>query len=210
VARARFTGILVAVTGAAVVYWLTKFNLSHYYGEHYLIVNLIGLFWVPMMFIFLVAREDPDRFGFSMPDTGRSWWLTLLLFAGVLLFLVPASRLHSFQSYYPLDPQAAHSWEAFLYFEISYGLYLFCWEFFFRGFLLFGLQRAIGWWAILAQAAAFGLMHYTKPTPEFIVSFPSGIILALLALRARSFFPCFVLHWASALTFDILVIAARH
>jgi membrane protease YdiL (CAAX protease family) len=53
-------------------------------------------------------------------------------------------------------------------------------------------------------------MHYGKPHIEMIVSFPAGLILGLLALRAKSFLPCFVLHFAAALTFDILVIGSRH
>jgi len=35
------------------------------------------------------------------------------------------------------------------------------------------------------------------------------VILGIMALNAKSFIPCFVLHWAASLTFDILVIAGR-
>jgi membrane protease YdiL (CAAX protease family) len=212
VGKGRLSGILIALVGAGVVAWLWRFNKVTPYGEHYLVVNILALLWVPMMFIFLIAKDDPGRYGFtfSSADWKRSWLPTLLLFAGVMVFLLPASRMQSFQQYYPIDPMATTSLNAFIFFELSYGLYLFCWEFFFRGFLLFGLQKSIGWAAVLPQAIAFGLLHYGKPTPEFIVSFPAGIILGLLALRGRSFFPCFLLHWASALTFDLLVIWARH
>ncbi|MDO8682526.1 MAG: CPBP family intramembrane metalloprotease [Armatimonadota bacterium] len=207
-AKNKTIAVLTVLVGAAIVVALMRFNMSNYFGEHYILVNTIGLLWVPMIFIFLIARDDPSRFGFSM-SSGKAWFPTLLLFAGVMVFLVPASRMDVFQMRYPLDPMAMRSPQDFLFAEVKWGLYFFCWEFFFRGFLLFGLHRAIGWPAVIVQALAFGVMHYGKPTPEFIVSFPAGIILGLLALRSRSFFPCFLLHWASAVTFDVLVIWAR-
>jgi hypothetical protein len=45
--------------------------------------------------------------------------------------------------------------------------------------------------------------------PEFYGSFVAGIALGWLAVRGRSFLPCFALHWAIAFTFDVLVIQAR-
>ena len=96
-----------------------------------------------------------------------------------------------------------------LYAEASYGLYLFCWEFFFRGYLLFGLLRSIGWAAVIVQAIAFGLLHLGKPTSEVAASFGAGIVLGILALNAKSFAPCFLLHWASSVAFDLLVVAGR-
>jgi membrane protease YdiL (CAAX protease family) len=89
-----------------------------------------------------------------------------------------------------------------------YGLYLFCWEFFFRGFLLFGLSRSLGpWVAVFAQMIAFGVMHHGKP--EFLGSFVSGAALGILALRSKSFMPCFVLHWTISILFDVLAIMAK-
>jgi membrane protease YdiL (CAAX protease family) len=96
-----------------------------------------------------------------------------------------------------------------LYAELSYGMYMFCWEYFFRGYLLLGLFRSIKWWAIIPQAVAFGLLHYGKPTTEIIASFGAGIILGVMAVYAKSFVPGFVLHWTAALTFDFLVVAGR-
>ncbi|MBM3494419.1 MAG: CPBP family intramembrane metalloprotease, partial [Armatimonadetes bacterium] len=46
------------------------------------------------------------------------------------------------------------------------------------------------------------------PTPEIVGSFAAGLILGVLALRGRSFMPCFALHWACAATFDLMVIRA--
>ena len=208
--KSRNIGILSALVGLAVLVVLFRFNRNTYYGEHYLIANYIGLLWVPMLFIFFVARDEPARFGFCLGDSWRAWWPTLLLYAGVLVLLVPASRMPTFQHFYPVEGrQVASTLPGFVFYEARWGLYFFCWEFFFRGFLLFGLHRFIGWWAVLLQALAFGIMHFSKVRMEFMVAFPAGIILGMLALKSKSFLPSFVLHFAAALTFDILVIWAR-
>ena len=55
----------------------------------------------------------------------------------------------------------------------------------------------------------FGIMHIGKPMPEVYGSFIAGLALGWLAVRARSFYPCFLLHWAISITFDLLTIYAR-
>lgn len=204
----RWISILVALVGAAILYWLFSFNKQPNTYEHYLITNLVALFFLPMALILIVIRQEPSSFGFTLGDVGRGYKLAGLLFLAVLPVLVFAATMKEFQAYYPIQKQAAHNLSYFIYFELSYGLYLFCWEFFFRGFLLFGLARLIGSWSIFVQAAAFGIMHIGKPPAEVAASFVAGMILGIMALRVKSFVPCFVLHWASAVSFDILIIMA--
>ena len=98
----------------------------------------------------------------------------------------------------------------FLYWELSYGFYFFLWEWFFRGFLLFGLRRGFGRHAIWLQAIPFGLLHWGKPPLEMASAFPGGLLLGLLAWRAESFLPCFALHWAIAATMDVLAKLFAH
>ncbi len=231
--KGRFSSLLVAITGAAIVWGLFWFqyrsgNTSYNY---YLVINMIALLWVPMLSILLLLGADPGSFGFSPGLTGRTWAWIGGLFAGLLLLMLIVAPWPEFQRYYPIfrrwdefaglpafavkpngslatNPFVAAPW-TMLYAEASYGMYLFCWEFFFRGYLLFGLQKSLGSIAaVVIQAAAFGLLHYGKP--EMIPSFGAGIILGVVALRAKSFFPGFVLHWAASAIFDFLVVASRH
>jgi uncharacterized protein len=207
--KSRWILLLTVLVGAGILAILFKFSQKPHLYEEYLVTNVTALLLLPMLLIFIVFRHEPSNFGFALGDVKSGYRLAAILFIGVLLFLVPASRMHEFQHYYPLQKQAEANLAYFGYFELTYGLYLFCWEFFFRGFLLFGLSRYIGLWSVFVQAAAFGIMHYGKPAPEVAVSFAAGIILGILALRARSFVPGFVLHWASAITFDVLIILAK-
>lgn len=189
-----------------VLYW---FNARSPVDEKYLVTNIGALFWLPMLVILIVLREEPSSFGLTPGDQKRGLLYAFSLLLVVSPFLLAASKLPAFQEYYPLAREAESSLLALANFELSYGVYLFCWEFFFRGFLLFGLSRGIGNWAVFGQAVPFGIMHFGKPMPEVAASFVAGLALGIVALRCRSIVPCFLAHWASAILLDILVIAAK-
>lgn len=225
-AKNRFVTLVVAVVGAAVVAALFVFNQRAIYYNQYIVGNMIGLLFVPTLSILFVLREEPAQFGWTMGSSKKVWLIVLVVFAALVAVMIPASKLRVFQDYYPLFRRypefrdilfarypGASPWQVspltMVYAEGSYGMYLFCWEFFFRGYLLQGLYRSIGWFAVLVQAVAFGLLHWGKPGLEIAASFGAGVILGIIALNAKSFVPCFVLHWAAALSFDCLIIANR-
>lgn len=223
----RSVTAVVALTGAAIIAGLFKFNYGPYSDGYnmYLIVNLMALMWVPMLVIMMILREDPSAFGFTASAAKRTWSFVGVLFIGLLIAMAFFAHKPAFQDYYPIfrrfwefraifDPASYPRLNPFvaapgmmLYAELSYGMYLFCWEFFFRGYLLFGLQRWMGWFAVIVQAVAFGLLHWGKP--EMLFSFGGGLILGIIALNAKSFLPAFVLHWAAAISFDIMVVFTR-
>lgn len=223
----RIAAIVVAIVGAVVVAGLHWFNRSEYGYSYnwYINGNLVGLFFIPMLTIFLVFREQPEKFGCAVCTSGRVWALVAAAFVVLLAMLIPASRMQGFQHAYPWfrhfsefyrvftnypqqNPYITDTWLMF-YAELSYGMYLFCWEFFFRGYLLFGLMRSINWWAVLVQAVAFGFLHLGKPTIEVFASFGAGVVLGIIALNAKSFVPGFVLHWAASVIFNLMVVHAR-
>lgn len=85
-------------------------------------------------------------------------------------------------------------------------LYMFCWEFFFRGYLLFGLGQGVGCFlAILLQAGMFGLTHSGKPPVEMVSSFVGGLILGGVCWRHKSFLPAFYAHALIHLTWIVLL-----
>ncbi len=211
----------VALVGSAVAAFLLYYNLSGrpvwaapsslFHGaswEEYLLVNTTALLFVPWLSVAALGL-DLSEFGARNPRQGASR-IAALFFAGMAPLLLWASTRSEFQSYYPLVPQAAYDFRWLVYHEITYGFYLFCWEWFFRGYLTFGLARRFGGVsAVAAQAAVFGLLHIGKPAPEVVGSFVAGVALGWLALRGRSFLPCFWVHWAVSVAFDCLVIWQR-
>ncbi len=86
-------------------------------------------------------------------------------------------------------------------------VYLFCWEWFFRGFLLFGMAQSFGPLpAIVLQAIVFGLAHYGKPPAEMYSAFAGGLILGGVAWHEQSFAPAFYTHALVHVVWVILVL----
>ena len=146
----------------------------------------------------------------------------------MLLPLVYFSRKAVVQDYYlfgllrqpmdlvgPVFDGSRVNLRALLDYELGMGFYMFCWEFFFRGFLLFGLMKtrlgAAG--AVLVQAIPFALLHWSwhahasKPSLEVLGSFVAAILLGILAVRTRSFLYGYLAHWAVSLTLDLILLA---
>lgn len=140
---------------------------------------------------------DLGRWGAGAGDW--KWWgprtagLVILTIGLVVLWVAldPAMRAHH-PFYEPARTDVRELWGLVL----CMGLYMVAWEFFFRGFLLFGVARTAGpVHAVLFQALPFYLMHRVSPESEFVMSFVGGALLAVFCWRARSFWPAFVLHW---------------
>ncbi len=237
--RVRAAGVFLL--GLIVIGFLTRYNATGYSiwwnattriarsWDEYLLVNMTGILFLPCLLALGVYREPLSEYGFAPPTPngvaagvparlGRQTWSRLsasqyaaLFYLVMLPVLLYAARQPDFYNNYPLFPVAAFAWKTLIAYEVTYGFYFFCWEFFYRGFLTFGLGRGIGFpAAILLQAVGFGIMHWGKPTPEFYSSFAGGLILGWLAVRGRSFLPCFWLHWAVSVTLDLLAIHVRH
>jgi hypothetical protein len=123
----------------------------------------------------------------------------------ILLFLVPlvalASTRHDFLHTYPkvkninfISGYTSPAWPWKLLYELSYGLDFVSIELFFRGFLIIGLARYGGQYAILPMAAFYCTIHFGKPLGECISSFFGGLALGVIACRTRSILGGLLIH----------------
>ena len=86
-------------------------------------------------------------------------------------------------------------------------VYMACWEWFFRGFLLFGMAQGFGPIAAIGlQAIIFGLAHMGKPPLEMWSSFGGGLILGILCWREKSFVPAFFIHGLIHVVWAVMVL----
>lgn len=152
------------------------------------------------------GRVDPDRWGLGLGDW--RWWgpRTAALVGGIVpLVLVGAWLSPELVAFYPDEKVARASLLGLARVQLGVGLYMLAWEFFYRGFLLFGVGRREGpLAAAIVQAFPFFLMHRSKPELEMASSFVGGVALGLFCWRARSFWPAFLLHWALNATMDLV------
>lgn len=174
--------------------------------EGYVVTNTAFLLWIPLLIVSFFGHGELSQYGLARGDGKNGAMMAFAMIAAMAPLVWFASARPEFQNYYPLDRRILTSASYAIYFELLYGYYLFCWEFFFRGFLTFGLYRWIGSWGIVVQACAFGLMHVGKPVPEMLGSFIAGLILGWVAIRVKSFLPCFWAHWAISMMMDLMMI----
>lgn len=146
---------------------------------------------------------DRARWGLSVGDLG--WWgpRVAAICLGIVPFVLLAALLFpSLLEYYP-SKVARGSAEAFIGTQLGRGVYFVGWEFFYRGFLLFGLGRTVGpGAAALIQAYPFFILHRAKPVVEMMSSYTGGLALSWFCWKAGSFWPAFLLHWMLNLTME--------
>ena len=171
----------------------------------------LSLVWVVVPFLW--AR----RHGFRARDLGWRWrglrsrlWLYGLLFLPVLIAVGWAATRPAFLETYPLlrPEQLTHwSWSVLGIYWLLYLLQFVCLEAFFRGFLLFTLERHIGASAIGVMVVPYCMIHFHKPLPEVFGAIIAGLVLGWLALATRSLLGGVLLHISVALAMDIAALA---
>lgn len=84
---------------------------------------------------------------------------------------------------------------------LGWSLYLFGYEFLFRGTLLFPLVDTLGVWpAIAVNIALYSATHIPKGLDETIGAIPLGLVLCLLTLASGTIWIAFLVHIVMALT----------
>jgi membrane protease YdiL (CAAX protease family) len=166
---------------------------------------LLGI--VPLLIIRFVFREPLSVYGVKAGDGAFGWRAVLVLAPIFLLSTFPSSRMPDFLAEYPLNAHAGSSPGMFAAHVGAYAFYYLGWEFFFRGFLQFGLRSTLGDWnAILVMVLASCLVHIGKPVGETLTSILGGLIWGILAFRTRSLLYGFITHWILGVSLDFFIV----
>jgi uncharacterized protein len=154
---------------------------------------------IPLAMIAVGFRKPVREYGFTFGD----WKAGLIITAVAVLLMAPVIWLVARS-----DPSMCsyYSSQANRLLPLMTFLDLIGWEFFFRGFLLFGYERKFGVHALWLQAVPFALAHISKPAVETLSTIFGGFAFGWVAWRTRSFIYPFLIHWFIA-TFTILVAA---
>ena len=116
------------------------------------------------------------------------------------------STTRPFQRIYPFYKLAHRSSRDLLLWELLYAAQFLSLEFFFRGFLLQGLRKALGANAIFVMIVPDCMIHSGTPRPETFGAIIAGLILGTLAMRTRSIWGGVLIHVGVATTMDILAL----
>lgn len=169
-------------------------------------INVVALLVVPALLVRVVLREPLPAFGLCL-GAPRIWLRDVGL---LLLVLAPLAwaltTLPAVRAAYPVHREVLVEPWRWLPVTLGWGAYCLATEFFFRGFLLFGLAR-LGPRAILVQLVPFVMAHFPKSELEALLAIPAGIVFGVVAWRGRSCLGPWLAHWLVATLVNVL--AAR-
>jgi membrane protease YdiL (CAAX protease family) len=160
---------------------------------------------IPLGIIIFVLREDPRDFGLRLGNWRKGALFSLLGIAVMSVVILGLARVTEFQQYYGLAALGESGSRHLAELALRMGVYMFSWEFMFRGFLLFGLSERLGPLAIWIQAVPFAIMHLGKPELETLSTIFGGAAFGYVDLESRSVLPSVLIHWAIYL---MMVLAA--
>lgn len=164
---------------------------------------------VPMALLAGIARTGPRATGVRVRGTGRDARLYLVLFLVFAPVVWLVSRRPDFAMTYPFYPPRASGkvgadWVAF---EAVYFLQFFAVEYFFRGFMVLGLKPSLGRASVLVMLAPYCMIHFHKPALEALGAVGAGLVLGSLSWRTGTVVWGWFLHYAVALSMDLLSLA---
>jgi len=166
---------------------------------------LLGL--LPALMIKFIFHESLSFYGVRFGDWQFGVKAFLILAPLMIALTYLSSRMESFAAEYPLYKGAGASLYNFMTYSLFYLVYYLGWEFFFRGYMQFGLRRRLGDWnAILIQTLASCLLHIGKPDAEIFSSILGGIVWGMVVFRTRSLLPVLLLHWLLGISLDAFII----
>ena len=202
-----FSGIVIVIILLLLINISTMRHLSSIVKRSQVVYPLSVLLTLITVLILVLGKVNIRSYGIALGKV--KFWLPILLlfFVCMVPLIFWASRLPAFQETYPMIPLAKKGIQGFIVAELSFGIFFIFWEFFFRGYMLFSLEKRTGFFiANGIQAVAFAFMHLGKPELEVYSALVGGLIVGWLAWRSKSFLPAFFIHWAIQSTMDLFAI----
>ncbi|MBN1121034.1 MAG: CPBP family intramembrane metalloprotease [Anaerolineae bacterium] len=164
------------------------------------------MFWVPYFVIRVVFKKRLRDFGLRLGDVRSGVRIVLILAPFMIWMSYVGSGGVDMQAEYPLAKSTMEYLPMFILAEASYLLYYVGWEFFFRGFMLFGLEEKFGAAiAILIQTIPSVIIHIGKPGNETFAAIGAGLIGGYVAMRTRSIYYPLLLHILVGICTDVFV-----
>lgn len=182
-------------------------NYSDPYLLEYLywfIGDFFTFFILGIVIIKFGLKEKLSDYGLKFGDIKTGLTISIIFLAVMIILIWFVSATPAFAEKYPHLSSAKSNWNTLLIYEAGMLLYMFAWEFIWRGFMLFGLEKKFGGYAVLMQMIPFVILHNGKPFLETFGAIFGGIALGILALRTRSIYYCVLTHIGVMFSIDII------
>lgn len=157
----------------------------------YEVYCFVVLFIIPSIYIKLTGGKLRD-YGLCLGKPKFVIQGFILLFIGLTIVGCYASSLQTMQDFYGVHRYSSFRQVAFTFFSVL--VFMWGWEFMFRGFLMQGLRKHVGKLAIFVQAIPFMILHLDKPPLELYGSLIFGLGFGYYAYVCESFIYGAILH----------------
>jgi hypothetical protein len=171
---------------------------------YWFIGDFLTFFIVGALIIKFVLKENLKDYGLQLGDYKTGVKISFLFFGVMIVLIWFVSATPAFADKYPHLTEAKSNWNVLLIYEAGMLIYMIAWEFIWRGFMLFGLEKKFGYYSVLFQMIPFVILHNGKPFLETFGSIFGGIALGILALRTRSFYYCVIIHIGVMFSIDLI------
>ena len=173
-----------------------------------LVLGFAAVVFVPCLLARSWMSMGLSELGLGVPAKHRASilvWSVIYLVVGLPVFFF-AARDPALQSHYPYVREFG-GWSEFVLFECATLLFYAAVEFFFRGYVLFGVERilttsltrASRTWisaiAVFASAVPYIIWHLEKPQPELLGALLWSVVAGLSAVWFRSVIHLILVHW---------------
>jgi len=178
------------------------------FGELYehcfwLIGDFLLQFPLLLLLIHLVLKETGSDYGIQTGNWRLGLKVSAILWFCMLPILWVVSAGTAFQQVHPAPGLAKTDWKFFAVYEVCSIVYVIGWEFIWRGYMLFGLKKYFGYYAVFIQMIPFTLLHFGSPEIETYAAMAAGVGLGLLAFATRSFWYGVLAHMLILGTIDV-------
>jgi membrane protease YdiL (CAAX protease family) len=164
--------------------------------------QVVGFLVVPAVVIW-TRKEHLRDYGMRAQGFFQHAWIYAFMLGLVIPVVWLASGTQTFSNYYPIYRQAGRSWFDLCFWEVVYSLQFLSLEFFFRGFMVLGLEDRMGSAIVAAAVVPYCMIHVGKPVAEVCAAILAGLVLGTLALKTRSILAGALIHVTVAVSMDV-------
>jgi membrane protease YdiL (CAAX protease family) len=166
--------------------------------------RIMGMFFygiVPLVIVLMLLHGTLRDYGTVLTDPLETLLWGILFAAIIIPLILYNSKSPSNLAVYPQIRSKKWTLSTLLLSGLTWAGYLLCYEFLFRGFLLFACQREFGTVpAIAINMLIYSIAHVPKGKLETVGAIPLGLVLCVLTIVTESIWFAFLAHVIMALT----------
>lgn len=162
--------------------------------------GMIIMTLIPILFLSVIPEDL-----FAWPKGVKSIQVLVLMITGLILLTLSANEIDKTTE----KKIAINRWSSFhaVLHVILRNSFLVCYEWFFRGVVLFSCVSSFGIIpALIINIFLYSLIHSFNGRKEFLGSIPFGIVLCVFALWWQSVWPAVLLHLLLSSSYESVIL----